>query len=696
MRKFWGVVFLLITVCFFAPKPKQASAQTGQNVVLSCLDATVLTPPKQTLNGVAYNHLISLKNRELGVFSPNQPVYIVRSLAKVYCNPQVNDPDCVKVEPENLQRCNQETMGADICNLDCPWDGGACVQNNLGPGSTRCCMINYQKPGPYFQCAKDVNHQVVCPASILSQEGQSGGIHVAEDGHIETGFYSSFIIASNTKDSLLADSEGNIFIAAAQSHTLVASDQSFYGLQVLSDEALSDNEAYNNSLKLAVFAEIETIEPSATNCTTVYWDPFGKVIDSLRLEPINNINILLRNLNSFNQIVNTNIPNNPAFRNPDTTDQSGEYNFAVNPGTYFLSLSHPDFSFPSDVTTLNRALSTLSTVDPNQEYITRDKIYNDPTEPIIEVAGESQRRDMILAPKDPNYAGSPPTILYAENLRDNDNQIIRGRVSHPKSIVKVSVGNTILGQVETGWKGSFSVTVPGDAISLNTGTFQVIAEKVPLTQAIKPHSSPLDYLTHLFGTVLAQEGTTSRPYTLSMIPVRLTGFVFDNNLQVKPNAIVKLKIPAMGNLTYSQTKADSDGFINIDSTNLPPFEFTIVVEDPKNPTKELELTIEDFKKTNTVLYEETGTNIYNKSFEIEKPDAQTIARIVKETPRRVNVTTLSYNSPSAIPRPTVVMADSTTQKSSSAVFVFAIIGALAVGGAIILGLKSRTKKQIYY
>jgi len=699
MKRIWGVVFLLLISGFFLFSPKPTIAQTAQNVVLSCLDATRLPPPPwQTFNGVAYHHLLSLKNKELNVFSPNQPVYIIRSTPKVFCDPRLNDPACVKVEPEQLQRCYQETMGADICNRDCPWAGSpSCTPNNVGPGKTLCCMADYRKPGPYFQCAKDVNGEVVCPSSILSTNGQAGGIHVAEDGHIETGLHSSFILISNTKSNLLADAEGNIFIATAQSHTLVGSEHSFYGLQVLSDDAMNQNEAFRNSLKLAVFAEIETIEPSATNCTTVFWDPYGKIIDSLRLEPISGAGILLRNLNAFGQVVNTSVPNNPAFRNPDQTDEFGDYNFTVNPGVYFLSPSHPSFTFPSDPTAISSALSALAVKDPNQEYIARDKVYNNSEEQIIETQGESQRRDIIMTPKDPNYPGTPPVILYAENLRNDNGQMVRGRVSHPKSVIKIYVGNNQVGQTEASWKGAFSITIPSEVFNSNSGELQIVAEKVPLTQTKRPTTPLLNLFARIIKQALAQETTTSRPYKLSMVPVRLTGFVFDPKLQVKPNSVVKLKIPSMGNLTYSQTKADEDGFIDVSSTNLPPFDFVIAIEDPDEPNESYQLTIDDFKKTNSILYEETNTNIYNAETEIVKPDAQTIARIVKETPRRVNPSTLSYNQPTLSPRVTTAATSAqATPTSSSSVFVFALIGAIAVGGAIILVLKSRAKKRIYY
>ena len=690
-----GVLLLF----FFLGIAKSVRAQLEQqNVVLSCLDITPIAEGDSPfdVDGKTFYHGVNLRNREVGVFSPTQPVYIVRSLPRVFCNPNSNDPNCTIEENRPLSTCIQEKVGADVCNQNCAWDTyPGCYKDNTGrAGETLCCMPPYSKQGPYFECAKDRNGETICPAAIMAAPGQSNGIHHAEDGHIETGWYSTVMITSTDKGSIIADANGNISVEKVSSYTAAGLEHSFYGMQILSDKALSGEEALTNSLKLAVFAEIENIEPSATNCTTVWWDPYGRVIDALKLEPIPGVNILLRNLNPFGQVVTTTQADNPAFLNPRTTDAGGGFNFAVSPGTYFLTPNHKDFTFPIESSVLSGALSALSVFDPAQEYFARDKSYNNSDEKIIEKEGQSERRDIILQPKDANYAGSTPVVIYAENLRDNNNQLVRGRTSHPKSIVRVLINNGVVGQTVADLDGRFSITIPQESVGTNSGLFQVVAEKVPLTTAHLPKKGP-GLLSALVGKVLAQASTTSKPYTLSFVPVRLSGLVFDTNLKVKPNATVKLTVPSLGGIAFAQAQADKDGFINVSATNLPPFDFTLTVEDGQNPENNYQLTVEDFKKANSVYLAETNTNLYNDSVPVAKPDQETLDKIIRETPTKVSLSSLSANQkPRFTPTPTQSVP--TTQGSSGLMLAAVVFFVAIIAAIVFLIIKRSQNKKVYY
>lgn len=690
MKRF--VFFLglfLFGIAFLIPTPTKA--QTSQNVILSCLDATPLEPERQLLNGVEYHHLLSLKNKDIGVFSPNQPVYIVRSLPRVICPPG-SDPECIKDEIDTVTACQQEIVGANACNQTCPWEGHSCTPNNYGPGVTVCCMPRYTKQGPYFECANDKNKQSTCPQSIMATENQTNGIHIAENGHIETSGGSDFTLVNVNKGELLADENGNIFIDAAQSYTVGGLEHSFYAMQVVSDQAISDNEAYRNSLKLSLFAQIEEVEPSATNCTTVFWDPYGKIIDSLHLEPLGNINILLKNKTINNQIIKTVLANNPTFRNPNITDLGGNFNFAVSPGTYFLQPSHPDFTFPIDSSTFNSVVSKLTSFDPQQEYIARDNLYNNSLEPIIEKEGFSQRRDIILQPKDPNYPGSPISILYAENLRDGNNQLVRGRASHPNSLIQITINNTQVAQTQTDLNGGFNITIPQSVITNNPGFLQIFAQKTPITNPISQKFPP--FVKLFIKNALAQTPSISKPYSLSLVPLRMSGFVFDTNLQVKPGAIVQLSIPSLGGINYSQTKADENGFVSINNTNLPPLDFVLIVKDPENTKNTYKLTVDDFKKTNTVYINETQANYYNNSVPISKPDSTLIAKVKAQTPNKVSPNNLSFNQPTPLPLETI----DSNKPGNNKVFlvVFGLIIAIIVLLALVVVRKNHKQKPVYY
>lgn len=680
------LVFLLIS---FTP----AKAQTAQNIVLSCLDATKAEQTNQTINGVDYHHLMSLTNREKGVFTPGQPIYIIRSLARVFCNPNNNDPQCIKDSQNRESTCIQEQVGANICNKNCSW-GYQCSKNNAGPGKTLCCMPLYTKQGPYFECAKDKNKQVVCPENIMSQPDQNDKIHSPENGNVETGYESSILMPYNDKGGLTADPEGNINISTIESYTGAQLDHAFYGMQVLSDQAVSDNEAFRYSLKLALFSQFEVTEPSAVNCTTVFWDPFGKVIDSLKLEPINNLPILLKNLTPQGGVVNTTVTGNPVFRNPELTDLAGNFNFAVPANTYFLEPISSLFNFPVAEETLNRALTNLQVFDPNQEYITRNKVYNNLTEPIIEQKGISERRDLILDPKDLNYQGSTPTIMYAEVLRHESNQLIRGRASHPKSIIKVYLGTNLISQVEADFKGGFNTIIPQALIENNPGQLNIFAEKTPIVQNNNQQTNNRLF-ERVIRSVFAQLNNVSPPYPLTLIPVRMSGFVFNPKIKTQPNSLVRVSVPSLGGINYSQTLSNQDGYINIDQKNLPPFDFVLLVED-KNKRETYQLTIDDFNQTNSVFFAETGQSLYNTRVKTITPDKELVEKIIQQTPKKILAKNLSFNQTQGLNKTQANPTPNQTTDNRALALILVLMLFLVVIVAFVIVQRNKTKKQLYY
>lgn len=693
MKRIIGVLLIFGLFLSFFSNPVQA--QVSQNIVLSCLDAVPLDPANQTINGVYFHHLVSLSNREKGVFAQDQPVYIIRSLARVFCNPNDNDPECVKDSQNRISPCIQEKIGANICNMDCPWGNHVCSKDNAGVGKTVCCMPLYSKQGPYFECANDKNIETVCPESVMAEPGQNNGIHPVEDGHIETGYESSIVMPYNDKASLVADPEGNINISAVQSYTRAGLDHGFYGMQVLSDQAILDNDAFRYSLKLALFTQTEITEPSAVNCTTVYWDPYGKIIDSLRLEPVYNLPVLLKNLDPQGKVVNTSVANNPTFKNPELTDLAGNFNFAVPSGTYFLEPISSLFNFPITNEALTTALNILQAFDPNQEYFARDKVYNSLTEPIIEREGFSERRDLILEPKDPNYSGVTPVIMYAETLRHEDNQLVRGRSSHPKSIIKIYLGNVLVSQIEADLKGGFSTIIPQTLIDNNPGQLSIYAEKTPIVPNSNQQTKGLLF-NWLVGKVLAQQNNVSPPYTLPLVPVRMSGFVFSQEIKVQPNSIVKLTVPSMGGISYSQTLSDENGYINIGQKNLPPFDFVLLVED-KAGRESYQLTIDDFNKTNAVFFAETGQSLYNTKVPSTQPSQEVINKVIEETPKKVLAKNLSFNQKSnpSQNQPQNNLAQNTANNGIFiVVFVIMLLSVIIV--ALVITQRNKNKNQIYY
>jgi len=687
-KKFLQFIFLTL---FFFGTVATTNAQNPQNLIISCLNPTILDPPNQTINGKSYHHLISLKNPDFGIFEPGKPVYIIRSLTQVFCNPNDNDPECKKDSQGRISPCIVDKIGKNICKENCPWGNHVCKPDE--PGAV-CCMPLYTKQGPYYECANDKDGNPVCPDSIMAQPGQANGIRPSENGHIETGYGSNFLLIYDDSSTLVADENGNINIAAVQDYTRASLDHGYYGIQILSNDAINNDAVpLQRSLKLALFTQTEM--PSAINCITVFWDPYGKVIDSTKLEPIPDLPILLKNLDPLSgKIVNTTVANNPAFKNPDPTDLAGNFNFAVPGGTYFLEPITSKFTFPIKTEVLNQVLSALQSFDPNQEYIERDKIYNNLTEPIVEKEGFPEKRNIVLQPKDPLYQGSTPAIMSAENFRHEGDQLIRGRASHPKSIIKVYLNGAVVGQTEADMQGKFTLIIPQSAIGDNPGDFAIYAEKVPLVQTTTINKQPS--FNRRINQVLALQNTVSQPYYLPLVPVRITGFVFDGALKTQPNSIVKLSIPSLGGLNYSQTISDENGYIDIDSNDLPPFDFVLSVNSP-DKEESYQLTIDDFNKTNVVFLEETKQSLYNTKVTSSKPDASTVDKIIGQTTKRVSPKTLSLNQPKPdyTQAKTEVKEQSTSNNNQIFMLIFITMLLLTAGVGFVIIQHNKNKKQIY-
>ena len=118
-----------------------------------------------------------------------------------------------------------------------------------------------------------------------------------------------------------------------------------------------------------------------TGCTSMRWDPYGRVFDTQSLEPITGVSVTLLDKNKQVAVI-------PGIRNPEITERDGVYNFFVNipegqTETFYLR--------PVALPPLTHTFSATPNLHPN--YI---KAYYDiykPDDPIIEAAGFPEHRD---------------------------------------------------------------------------------------------------------------------------------------------------------------------------------------------------------------------------------------------------------------------------------------------------------------
>lgn len=616
---------------------------------------------------IGTGHTIMLKNKDQNAFNKDEKVYLLRQFNQIYCNPNTDGSLCV------LQKDGNGNEIKTFCNPAIVTDEKLCHKEGesyVGP--------LYTKQELYWECATFEGGGYMCDDTKFKKLTDAIQFEVHAPGpttEYALGGNSQLTILNDglpTSTNPVADENGNLVFNHVLGYTLASMIQSYWGLQIGADVESGDTMAISRALKLATFTPVDNVSGGSVNCTTIHWDPYGRIIDAKTLEPIINAQVILKNFNFDNKLINTALPNNPLFANPVYTSIQGEFNFLVPEGTYFLFPSHPDFTYPTTEEQINKAIARLKLIDPDGLYIKTEKIYRNSSEAIIEKAGFPERRDIILQPKDPNYQGSPPLIFEASALREKGNQLIRGRVSHPMSLVRAISKNTILAETSADIDGSFSLTIQYTKIPSGVYMVQLIAEKVSLNESsVIQKKSPL--------------------YSVNLIPSFVSGFAYNKDGQIVPKA--KVELVAMGGIVFAKDTADKDGFTSFNTTTLPPFDFKIRVKDETGGKILDTQTAREFQQINKPYLSLTEVNLYGepKSTNLEKPSVEIIEKI-KKTPVNFNQIRLSINPTQ---QPNQGNTTNTTTKNNLFFFLaMFIVIALPIGGFIVLSQLKKSNSVI--
>lgn len=323
----------------------------------------------------------------------------------------------------------------------------------------------------------------------------------------------------------------------------------------------------------------EIPEGTQQSCTFVAWDPFGRVFDSVSLEPIPNIKVTLIN----------DITKNPAVqrfeKNNDTTLADGLFNILVeNEGIYQLSLEN---------------LTTHEFIDNpslNNDY---SKIYYDiyhPGDVFEEKTGIATHHDIPLQPIGSPYIAPKVEIMKMEStINMGSSSLYKGRVSHPFAKVCL-VGETT--------QKEFGCTQNSDKY----GVFQIIIEndKIPNGEKLTPIGYKVD-LDLVSVTKKVQQ--TLRVDSLEEIdkknktvigyePVfsHLEGFAYDDQGIITPNAKIDIILKSVNKIAYT-TYADSKGFFVIYSKNIPIMDYFIQII-PSGSSSAIHYSTSEFAKIN--------------------------------------------------------------------------------------------------
>ncbi len=437
-----------------------------------------------------------------------------------------------------------------------------------------------------FHCAIDANGVSLCGDNALSAK---------ENGR-------EFQVLSATIDQIVTDSKGEIHLAKVRSRTRARLQHRFYGAQKTpsteNTAELPELTAEQYSLKLMLFLQEQEAEaPSEmTNCTTVFFDPYGRIFDSISLEPIPQVSVWLLDNNR------SALPNRPGVTNPNITDFDGSFSFFVDNGTYYLDPKSSTNSFPVS----DEEISRLSSVQ---------SVYYDlyQGEPIIQL-DVIQHRDIPMAPIDPSKPTNTTPVIIEKNISEFlENglgfQKITGLVSHPKSLIYVYSGTRLVKTVTATDLGTFETTVENSVID-QTLPLDLVAEKVPLNNPTTPT------------TVLGLDSDNqSEKVQLFPRPNFLIGFVYDQNNRIMPRSTIEVIIPKMNNRLYATAKADDNGFIMIPNQQLPPVDYVLRIKDSDNKAV-VSQSVQDFVTLNKVFLDTEKINLLD-------PETNTVAKVVK-------------------------------------------------------------------
>ena len=490
-----------------------------------------------------------------------------------------------------------------------------------------------------FVCAVDRKGESLCDNNALSAKPKE-----------------NFQLLGMTKDQVLTNANGEIHLTKTRSRTKKRLTHRFYGAQKTTATTalteLPELTAEEYGLKLLTFLkEQETSSPSgASNCATVFFDPYGRVFDALSLEPIAGVSVYLLDQNK------NRVPNQPGVVNPTVTDADGSFSFFVDDGTYYLDPVSPNYAFPlleADIASLLGSQTTYY------------ELYWG--EPIVQ-QGQIQHRDIPLNPKDPahpteNEASVLDKSISSLELNGVSYQKISGIVSHPKSLINIYSGTRLVATTTANQKGEFEVLIKNGDID-QTLSLDIVVEKVSLIT-----------VGFAVGSVYA-EGVNE--VSLYPQPNFLMGFIYDKNGELKPYSTVDIVIPKMNNRVYTSLRADSNAFIFVPHSLLPPLEYHLVAKSDDQTVLNEQSSFE-FIEANRNFLNEEKINLLN-------PQTETVVAVAKNIKEKG----ISYSQEFVKPTAVITEAVPTTQGSSIYVFLTLLV-ILAVGALIVVLTRFRAR-----
>lgn len=326
-----------------------------------------------------------------------------------------------------------------------------------------------------------------------------------------------------------------------------------------------------------------TFDDKNAECTSILWDPYGRIFDSQSLEPIPNIEIkVLSSISPVEKLTQI-------YGNPQTTVADGAFNFLVEPGTYYLRLINPPTKY---------LFNSSPNLNSNyyKAYSKRDgtsSIYK-PDEPIVEVAKKPEHRDIPLDPgkNPPGHFPMANIVSYGfDQMTFDDSTKYGGKISHPLSMVALVGKNTKkeVTRIMADKFGFWNVSVENKSVPQNEPLLIKLI-KVDLT-TMKPDE---------------KNGKITNDVIFYPIARKIDGYIY-NNGKIVANTPVVVTLEN-NNKPFYQTTTNSNGYLSIPSNKLPNFPYNLITKlAGTNLSKSLSTDV--FAEENKVYLEKNNINL---------------------------------------------------------------------------------------
>lgn len=322
-------------------------------------------------------------------------------------------------------------------------------------------------------------------------------------------------------------------------------------------------------------------QTQATQCKTGSWDPYGRVFDTVSLEPIPAAAVSLEQRKPDGTFdAGFASQNNLHIINPFESGLSGKFSFFVINGDYQLRPSKSGYVHP--------VKAFRSTFLPLASQMYSDFYFND--SPAIQERGSIVHVDIPMQPID-GVGKSYDLVIFSEEFTPTISGKVTysGMVSHPFAKLVIEICSEKTGTAICNPHNIFDVTTGGPN---KEGAFSITLDQTILQAGeyfqrsfIKALSNPPPQTRSVIDTILAfiikpvqaQEFTGGEAQPVAKIqplPTYLEGYAYDLKGNILQNAQIQLYISTTSIPIYT-SQSDANGFFRIGSEHIPRELYTV-------------------------------------------------------------------------------------------------------------------------